>query len=140
MAHTVNRTPQYLILITIAILLALGLVHLVYGEGCWGLQPGGTLSGMLFDLQAVISLGAVLYCCVITFRYRDRPGLLALSGIAMVFLALAVWQYMTVGWRMGTSIHYQGSENLPTFLLTSAVSIVIGVQALMARKAMKRMY
>ena len=43
------------IIASVGIALALLVTHFVYGWGCWGLQPGGTVSSKLYLLQLIIA-------------------------------------------------------------------------------------
>ncbi|GMU21337.1 MAG: hypothetical protein AMXMBFR13_14300 [Phycisphaerae bacterium] len=117
---------MYAIVATIAILVTGGLVHAKYGLGCWGLQPGGRWMANLFWLQTAVSLAALAHSAVIVLRQRTWVGA-SFTLFALVLAAAAVWQYWRRGWRMDTSIHNQGPENLPTFLLASSVAVVCGV-------------
>lgn len=124
-----------LIIATLTILGGLGLIHFIHGPGCWGLQPGGIWTGCLYSIQSLITLGACIYSLLVTFGHRRRPMVVILGLVTATLFILAAWQYHVIGWRMYSSIHHQGPENLPTFLLSSATAIVAGIQALVAQHA-----
>ena len=127
-----------IIIVTAAILSLLGLVHLAYGPGCWGLQPGGLWSAGLFAIQASMSIGALVYSLAMTWRHRQWAAMYVYTALSVAIAGVAVWQYLTVGWRMNSSIHSQGLENLPTFIATSLVAIIVGMQRIMANKGLSR--
>ena len=110
---------------TIIILLLLAENHRVHGEGCWGLQPGGGWSAMLFNAQALITLNAVCWSLYWLFKGREQARVVVIAAGLLTAIA-AVFAYMKVGWHMHTSMHYQGTENLPTFFLASGAAIILG--------------
>jgi len=114
-----------LVLTSLAILALLGLNHAIHGAGCWGFQPGGGFSALLFDVQTLTSLIAVGWALYRLFTGHQRTRFIVI-GAGFVVAAAAVACYVSVGWRMHTSIHNQGPENLPTFFLTSLVAILLG--------------
>ena len=113
---------------TVVILLALGINVAVNGPGCWGLQPGGVMTMRLFSIQVLIAGAALVHSVRLAWQFRVHKKAFALMGVAFVFAGLAVWQYSTVGWRLYTSGHNQGMENLPTFVLTAMVALVVSQQ------------
>lgn len=124
---------MYTLTTTLVILVLLWLNHLVNGVNCWGLSPGGRFSASLFIVQALVSICAVIWTVYWLFagKHRDRVTLaLVVAGCA----ALAIWQFVTVGGRMGTSIHNQGPENLPTFGFTALIALVVGGYKLWLRR------
>ncbi|MGI8978810.1 MAG: hypothetical protein ACR2FY_06265 [Pirellulaceae bacterium] len=111
---------------TLAILCMLAINRAVHGFGCWGYQPGGPISGMLFDLQATLSLAAFTWLIYRVYVAKDTGRLIAFA-LALATTLAAMVAYQTTGSQLHTSIHGQGPENLPTFFLVSAVSLVIGI-------------
>jgi len=120
------RASQVMIITATLILLSLlALNHTIHGPGCWGLQPGGRWSATLFNIQVLVSALAICWSLYRVFWARGR---IKFTVVAIAYLAAiaAAFSYMKVGWRMHTSIHGQGIENLPTFLLVSLVAIILG--------------
>lgn len=115
-----------IVLATTAILCLLAVNHAVHGFGCWGYQPGGPISGMLFDLQATLALAAFTWLIYRVYVAKDTGRLIALA-LALAAALAAMAAYQSTGFQLHTSIHGQGPENLPTFFLVSAVSLVIGI-------------
>lgn len=113
------------VLPTIIILVLLAGNHLVHGTGCWGFQPGGRLSALLYDIQVLLSGGMLILGVYMLFRNHDRMRF-PIIGVTLLTAALAVYAFKTTGYRMYSSAHYQGIEKLPTFFLTSAVALIIG--------------
>lgn len=114
-----------LVAASVIILLLLGVNYAVHGSGCWGFQAGGFLSMCLFTIQVLLSFAGICWGIIYLFRGGTIAGYLVL-GIGLILAIAAVYAYCTVGWQLYTSSHFQGNENLPTFLLTSSVAIVLG--------------
>ncbi len=100
------------------------LVHIVYGWGCWGLQPGGK-ANMLIVMGFSVLLVATTFLAL--FSAGSRSRLLLRAGVAAAGLAISAAAYGTVGWRLFTSIHHQGPENLLLVGALSAATIAVSV-------------
>lgn len=110
---------------TVVILIILAANIAVHGTGCWGLQAGGPLSASLYFIQVIVSVIAIFWSLHWLFSGQGKFRLGAF-GIAVFLAFLAIFEYARAGWRMGTSIHNQGLENLPSFLLASSVALFVG--------------
>ena len=113
------------ILISCLILLALAANHLIYGFGCWGLQPGGPISAKLYEFQLAVAVVATLLAAysllkIKPARWERQMGII---GIALIG---AVAIFYSGGWRVFTSMHHQGPENLLLFLSATASAIIAG--------------
>ena len=84
-------------------------VHLVYGRGCWGLQPGGKSSMHIAEGLAV----TFVIAAAMSLTSAGGGLLLAkrLTG-AVLGLGIIIATYVLRGWTMFTSLHNQGPENL----------------------------
>ncbi len=97
--------------------------YAAHGPFCWGLVPGGNLSWMLYYAEIVIGAVGVLWLFgwLVRGRGKVRFGMAILAG---GWAIAAVWLYFRWGWRMPTSIHYQGPENLIAFLAVANVAVI----------------
>jgi hypothetical protein len=112
---------------SVAVAVSVLIVHLIYGLGCWGFQPGGHAMMALFTIQVATSLVAMV---ILAWRSWHRTGtkphfFLLIGSIASV---LCVWQFCSVGGRMYASVHDQGIENLPTFIFCLLPGLLVGIQ------------
>ena len=120
-----------LLIPTFLVLLAMALNHVRHGSGCWGLQPGGTISSNFYLLQALISLYAVILALrlfVLEMNIHNTLFMcatLAISAIAVILISNS---------PMHTSVHNQGPENLAPFLSNALVAIIVGIQIVMKPK------
>lgn len=110
---------------TAIILFLLFLNIVINGTGCWGCQPGGPYSAYLFYIQVIVSAIALVWSLHWLFSGQGKYRL-RVFGIASLLTGLAVIAYCIIGWRMDTSIHNQGMENLLPFLLVSSVALFVG--------------
>ncbi len=99
-------------------------VHIIYGWGCWGLQAGGPINSLLVPVMTVVFLAtavSVMISANSILRFLIRAFTLLLAS------AFIITAYVHTGWRIFTSIHNQGPENL---LLIAAINV--GVLVLIA--------
>jgi hypothetical protein len=114
-----------LIGITAILVAALVINHAVHGLGCWGLQPGGPISAMIYDVQILTCVVGVLWLIGALSRKTVPHDTLQIVGIGFFVLA-SVGLYMVFGWRAHTSIHRQGPENLIAYLTVAATTYLVG--------------
>ena len=107
------------LLLTLGIIVSLGINLSIYGTSAWGFSPGGKLSAVLYGLQILISLGGLAWLVIHTLQARGTTRFYAL-GLTFAIAGFAGIAYLTTGWRIATSGHYQGTENLIPFLLTTS--------------------
>lgn len=108
----------------------------VHDFSCWGLQPGGKLTALLFGSQSAISLMALTWMTRQVFQGKFG-GRFAVFALALALTIAAIATFATTGWRMYSSIHSQGPENLTTFALASAVALVVGMHWIELRDSQK---
>jgi hypothetical protein len=119
------------IAISLAVLCVLNLaellIHVIYGWQCWGFQPVGRVNmliivglSVLFATTALLSL----------LSAGNRSRFLLRAGVAAAGLAISVAAFGTVGWRLFTSIHHQGAENLVFVGALNAGTIAVAVAAM----------
>lgn len=111
--------------ITILLIASIAINHLVHGFGCWGLQPGGPTSAMIYDLQILTAVLGVLWLLSALSRRTVPYDALRLSAIAF-FAFASVATFMLFGWAAHTSIHHQGAENLVAYLTVAATTYLVG--------------
>lgn len=111
--------------ITALLVAALGINHAVHGLGCWGLQPGGPVSAMIYDAQILTCIVGVLWLIAALSRKTVPHDTLRIVAIAFFVLA-SIALYMIFGWRAHTSIHRQGPENLIAYLTVAATTYLVG--------------
>lgn len=116
---------MWTIRISYLILLALAVNHLIYGFGCWGLQPGGPFSADLYLLQIVVAVIATPLACHSLIKSKPPSWglLLATLGVA---LTIAIGTFCLSGWWIFTSAHFQGNEKLLPFFSASAAALIAG--------------
>jgi hypothetical protein len=112
------------ILASYLILAALVINHLIFGFGCWGFQPGGRISSLLYSLQILIAgiVSVSLFILIIRERHGHWRRDLLVTTISVVAIAGSLFGF---GWRAFTSIHFQGPENLIPFLIASFMTITL---------------
>ena len=116
-----------LLLPTVLILLGLALNHAWHGSGCWGLQPGGTISSNLYFAQALFSIYAVL----VTLRIFAREIVIRNLLFSIGAVAIGTAAVLSISnSHMHTSVHHQGMENLIPFFSNSLVAIIVGIQVI----------
>ncbi len=113
------------VIISLGILVALAINHAVHGLGCWGLQPGGRFSSLLYWFQAIVAVVGLVWVCYRVIKGRERRRFVVAACIGLL-AAGAIVAYVGIGWRIDTSIHNQGPENLIPFCLVSLVAITTG--------------
>ena len=97
---------------SIALALAFAATHAVYGVHCWGMHPGGPLNMRLFSCLRVLTITALgLGLCA---ALKNRALLWATPMVFITawfgYLYQVWWKY--TGFRIFTSSHNQGTENL----------------------------
>lgn len=110
---------------TFLLAVAMAINHAVHGVGCWGLQAGGPTSQMIYGLQILCAASGLVWLLVKIAQREaplDVPGLMALAALVTASVA----GYRVVGWRIFTSIHAQGLENLIAYLSVAGMTCVIG--------------
>ena len=116
-----------MLLIAFTVLLAtiLAINHVVHGFGCWGLQPGGTVSGSVYDLQILAAfVGTIgLLRGFHNGKLRVDEFRLLLIGVFIFASVLTFWIF---GWRTYTSMHHQGPENLLAYASVAATTYLLG--------------
>jgi hypothetical protein len=122
------NSQHILILLLSIIVLALAVItHLINGYHCWGLQPGGPMMANLFITQSFITTTAIIMSAITAIKHGSKVEIwLLVTSLALVGICL--WQYSITGWRMLTSIHFQGPENLPTFIFCLLPAIILGTR------------
>jgi len=120
-----SKRRMLLTSITLLLLTVMAVNHAVHGFGCWGLQPGGPLSGLIYDLQIFAALAGTMWLLTSLTRGRVGYGFVQLLAIAAFLTASAItfWLY---GWAAHTTAHHQGAENLIAFLAVAATTYLIG--------------
>ncbi len=120
--------------IVITVLIGMGLAwnHHVHGWGCWGVQPGGHASDQLDVLQLLVATVVCVHAIVCLLRGR-YPGSVWIVVVVLMSLAGMIGLHVTDGWTIGTSIHFQGPENLIPFGAASVTAIVGGVASIVAK-------
>jgi hypothetical protein len=113
------------IVTTAAILVALAANHLANGLGCWGLQPGGRNSMFLYLLQIAVAAVAGVHALGRLAR-TSVPRRYALAGLLLAAVASVGALYGLRGWRILTSLHNMGAENLLPFLAASFSALLAG--------------
>ena len=111
--------------VTILLVAAMALNHAVHGVACWGLQPGGSLSATIYDLQILAALIGLLWLLVSVTRRTLPCSWPQLIAIAVLSIA-SVATYVQFGWAANTSIHWQGPENLLAFVTVAGTTYLIG--------------
>jgi len=109
---------------TYLILVILVVNHLIYGFGCWGLQPGGFVSSLLYSLQIFIAGIVSVSLIILVVRKRHERWRRDLIVIVVSVFAIA-GSFQVIGWRAFTSIHFQGPENLIPFVIASLMTITL---------------
>ena len=109
---------------TYLILAALVINHLFFGFGCWGFQPGGGISSLLYSLQILIAgiVSILLLILIVRERHAQWRRDLVVTTISIIAIAGSLIGF---GWRAFTSIHFQGPENLIPFLIASFMTITL---------------
>jgi hypothetical protein len=113
------------IVTTAAILVALAANHVVNGPGCWGLQPGGRNSMLLYLLQMTVAAAAGVHALGLLAR-TSAPRRNALAGLLLAAVASVGALYGLRGWCILTSLHNMGAENLLPFLAASFSALLAG--------------
>ncbi len=110
---------------TACLVVALTANHIVHGFGCWGLQPGGRTSALIYDLQILTALISLVWLAIVLSASRKpvNPNRLIMIGCCVV---ASVIMFMVTGWKAHTSIHYQGAENILAFLPVVFTSLAAG--------------
>ncbi len=117
--------PRVLTFGTAGLITALAANHAVHGRGCWGLQPGGRLSAMIYDLQIMACLIGVVWLAIAVARRKVPLQIIQLASIVM-FAVAAIYLYQVYGWGIHTSAHNMGSENLFAYIPVAACTFLIG--------------
>lgn len=110
---------------TLCLVAALAVNHLVHGFGCWGLQPGGRTSALIYDLQILTALSGIVWLAY-AMAWRRMPRNRSRLMIIGVWAIASAVSYMLVGWKAHTSSHRFGSESLVAFLTVAGASLAIG--------------
>ena len=111
--------------ITVLLIAAIAINHLVHGFGCWGLQPGGPMSAMIYDLQILTAVIGCLWLIIALSRRTVSWDSLRLGAICLLaFVSIAM--FMLFGGRAHTSIHHQRAENLFAYLTVAATTYLVG--------------
>ena len=126
--HGIRVHPMSFIIVTIAILMLLGINLWQHGQGCWGAQPGGGLSSLLYLLQLVAAAWALAFGGLRLLKHKPPSWvvgiiLLGVCGLSSVYLLL------NQGHIMWTTVHHQGLENLTPFIMASLTACVGGLLA-----------
>lgn len=116
-----------LLIPTFLILIGLALNHAWHGMGCWGYQPGGEISSLLYYAQSLASIYAIIGTAVYCFRDLSIRNLM-FAATAMLMGIVAF--YLISHSSMNTSVHNQGPENLIPFFANSLVAIIVGIQVM----------
>ena len=114
----------------IAVFIACGLIlygllanYIVYGKGCWGFQPGGSNSSVLYASSFVCLLLAVFRFFKVSYTTKDWRRK---KGSAVFFvLGFVVLLHLKFGWRISSSLHGMGNENLLPFMGVLMAFIVV---------------
>lgn len=114
-----------LVAITLLLVGAIAINHFVHGFGCWGLQPGGPTSAMIYDLQILAAVIGILWLLSALIRRTVPYNPLRLGAIGLFVLASIVL-FMVFGWAAHTSIHHQGVENLVAYLTVAVTTYLVG--------------
>ena len=110
---------------TVALVASLAINHAVHGFGCWGLQPGGFTSAMIYAVQILAAVIGVLLLLVALSRNAVPFDTVRLSAIAFFVLA-SIATCIVFGWRAHTSIHGQGPENLLAYSTVAPTTYLVG--------------
>ena len=121
-----------LILSSFSILMIYVVGILAQGRRSWGYPFGSELSGTLI-IQTMISFYALIRSFRMSWISRNRM-IYAYSFFAVLCALVAIQQFVTVGWQILTTIPHQGSENLPTYLFTFHVAMIVGCQQIRFQK------
>jgi len=111
--------------ITLLLVAAIAVNHIVHGFGCWGLQPGGPTSAMTYDFQILTAVIGILWLLSALIRRTVPCDALRLFAIGF-FALLSVLLFMLFGWTAHTSIHHLGAENLVAYLTVAATTYLVG--------------
>jgi hypothetical protein len=121
---SVGQNIMWPITVSILILIALGMNHLIHGFGCWGFQAGGRFSSFLYSTQIVIAGFSAVSLYIIILRERHDQWLKDLVVATLLIFAVPA-SFFTIGYVAFTSIHFQGPENLIPFLIATYVTITL---------------
>ena len=119
--------------ITLLLVAAIAVNHIVHGFGCWGLRPGGPTSAMIYDLQILAAVIGILWLFSALMRRTVPCDALRLFAIAF-FAIVSVWLFMLFGWTAHTSIHHLGAENLVAYLTVAATTYLVGRYGFLRKK------
>jgi hypothetical protein len=122
--------------ITLLLVAAIAVNHLVHGFGCWGLQPGGPASAMIYDLQILTAVIGILWL-LDALKRRDAPDDALRLGAIGLFSLASIAMFMVFGWAAHTSIHHQGAENLVAYLTVAATTYLVGSYGHLRKKAIQ---
>lgn len=113
------------IALTSCLVLALAVNHVVHGFGCWGFQPGGAASGLIYELQTLTAMVGIgwLVIAISQRKLPIRPARLLLIGL---FTVASVAMYLLTGWTAHTSAQHQGAENLLAFAPVVVTTLATG--------------
>ena len=100
------------------------LIHIVCGWRCWGFQPVGRVNMLIVVALSVLLVTTALLSLL---SAGNRSRLLLRAGVATAGLTMSVAAYSAVGWRLFTSVHHQGPENLLLVAALNAGTIAVAV-------------
>ncbi|PHS03059.1 MAG: hypothetical protein COA78_19220 [Blastopirellula sp.] len=109
---------------SLLLLLAMAGNHFVHGFGCWGLQPGGRLSSLIYDLQILVSVVAGVRLAVWLSEKKLPMNFTRLIVIGIGLIA-SITMFLLYGWAAGSSLHHLGIENLFAYLTLAITSLAI---------------
>jgi len=116
-----------LTIITIMLIAAMAVNHAVNGVGCWGLQAGGPTSAVIYDLQILLALIALVWLFVSLSR---RPQTIRLGQLLVIGISVlnSIVTHVLFGWTAHTSIHGLGPENLLAYLSIALTTLLISTR------------
>ena len=120
--------------ITFLLVAAIAINHIIHGFGCWGLQPGGPTSAMIYDLQILTAVIGMLWLLSALIRRKVPCDALRLVVIGLFALGSIVL-FMLFGWTAHTSIHHLGAENLVAYLTVAATTYLVGRYGYLRKKS-----
>ena len=109
--------------LSLIILILLGVVHLRFGSGYWGAQPGGRWSSLLYLIQIAIFFSYLVWSIFAIYKKWCKNTLVVIisSVISTVLVGIL---FFTQGWKMLTTMHGMGSENLIPLIGSSMICMI----------------